>query len=171
MRFFRFCIVLLFLLSLSMPVVAEKPFVFDLSNVVVGARRIPTLQLIAAGKWSDAGDNLGMDSTRIQCYKAFGFCEIAQAFNFNGDAVVNLDDFDILQWNDNELIATDGDKCASTLRVNFKTEQVTISSSTAKSELASLVCTRYKLGTAVLWGPEDVVKDEMNKAKSRQQTH
>jgi hypothetical protein len=167
MRFFRLGIVLLFLLSLSKPDVAEKPFVFDISNVVMGTRRIPTLQLFAAGKWSDAGDNLGMDSTRIACYKAFGFCEIAQAFNFDGRAVVNLDDFDILQWNDNELIATDGDKCASTLRVNFKAERVTISSSTDKGEVASLFCTRYKLGTAVLWGPEDVVKDEMNKANSK----
>jgi hypothetical protein len=167
MRFFRLGVVLLFLISLSMLVMAQKPFVFDNSDVVVGARRIPTLQFIAAGKWSDAGDNLGMDSTRIQCYKAFGFCEIAQAFNFNGNAVVNLDGFDILQWNDNELIATDGDKCASTLRVNFKTELVTISSSTDKGEFASLFCTRYKLGTAVLWTPEDVVKDLMNKAKSK----
>ena len=64
---------------------AEKPFVFDVSNVVIGVHRIPTLLFLAGGKWSDAGDNLGMDSTRILCYKAFGFCEIAQAFNFNGN--------------------------------------------------------------------------------------
>ncbi len=152
---------------MAISVAAQTPFVFDVSNVVVGKQKIPTLWLLTGGKWSDAGDNVGMDSTRIQCYKALGFCEIAQAFNFDGHAIVNLDGFNILQWNNNELIATDGDKCASTLRVNFKTKRVTLSSSTAKGELASLFCTRYKLGIAVLWGPEDITKDAINRAKSK----
>jgi hypothetical protein len=39
--------------ALAIPVAAQKPIIFDVSDVVVGAQRIPTLYLYAEGKWSD----------------------------------------------------------------------------------------------------------------------
>jgi len=40
--------------ALAVPVAAQKPIIFDVSNVVVGAQKIQTLYLYAQGKWSDA---------------------------------------------------------------------------------------------------------------------
>jgi hypothetical protein len=45
--------------ALAIPVAAQKPIIFDVSNVVVGAQKIQTLYLYAQGKWSDAGDHIG----------------------------------------------------------------------------------------------------------------
>jgi len=92
-------------LALAIPVAAQKPVIFDVSNVVMGAQRIPTLWLLAEGKWSDAGDHVGPGSTQIQCYKSLGFCNVANAIEVFGTASVNLGSFDILRWDSNEIIA------------------------------------------------------------------
>jgi hypothetical protein len=83
------------ILVLAIPVVAQKPIIFDVSDVVVGAQKIPTLYLIAEGKWSDAGEHVAANSTWITCYKSLGFCDVANA-NWNGTgASVSTTDFDI----------------------------------------------------------------------------
>src|ERR1035437_2012873 len=68
-----------FVLVLAIPVAAQKPIIFDVSNVVMGAQRIPTLWLFAEGQWSDAGDHIAPDSTQIFCYKSLAFCDVASA--------------------------------------------------------------------------------------------
>jgi hypothetical protein len=61
----------------ALPCAAQKPLIFDVSTVVVGSQRLETLWAFAEGKWSDAGPNVGINSTDIHCYKRFGFCEVA----------------------------------------------------------------------------------------------
>ena len=67
---------------------AQKPVVYDVSNVVVGAQRIPTLALFASGKWSTAGESTGTLSAEIHCYKSLGFCDVADAFTTASSANV-----------------------------------------------------------------------------------
>ena len=118
-----------FVLACAVSASAQKPFVYDVSKVVVEAQKIPTLLLLAAGKWSDAGDSAGTLSTEIHCYKSLGFCEVANTFTIGGgDANVALDSFDILRWDSNEMIAVSStDVCGvvSTIRVNLATKGVT----------------------------------------------
>jgi hypothetical protein len=47
------------LFAVSIPAVAQKPEIFDLSDVAIGTRRINTRWLYTAGKWSDAGQHSG----------------------------------------------------------------------------------------------------------------
>jgi hypothetical protein len=54
-------------------VCSETPADFDVSDVVVGAKRIPTTYLYAAGKWSDADEKESAMSVQIQCYKQLDF--------------------------------------------------------------------------------------------------
>jgi hypothetical protein len=84
-------------LALAIPVAAQTPTIFDVSNVVVGANKIPTLYLFAEGKWSDAGENDGAASTQIFCYKSLGFCEVANAHwsEVGSGANVSLTTFEI----------------------------------------------------------------------------
>src|SRR5258708_5518866 len=63
----------------ALPCVAQQPLIFDVSTVVVGSQRLETLWAFAEGKWSDAGSDVGINSTDIHCYKRFGFCEVATA--------------------------------------------------------------------------------------------
>jgi hypothetical protein len=58
------------LLAVATPLVAQKPTIFDVADVVVGARRIQTVQLYAVGRWADADSHVGALSTEIQCFKA-----------------------------------------------------------------------------------------------------
>jgi hypothetical protein len=158
-----------FVLALAIPVAAQKPIIFDVSNVVMGAQRIPTLWLFAEGKWSDAGDHIGPDSTQIRCYKSFGFCDVANAKADFGDATVSVDSFDILRWDGKEIIAVDSSSICvvNTLRVDLVTKRITLSSSD-KGETKDPFCKGSdKLSTAVLWGVEDTVKDAINKAKAK----
>src|ERR1700730_13119484 len=82
----------------------ETPWIFGTpSEVVVGAQRLETLYTHAIGKWSNV-DNVGIDSTEIECFKRFGFCHEANAHSYDGQAWGNLTTYDILRWHSKELI-------------------------------------------------------------------
>jgi len=159
--------------ALAIPVAAQKPIIFDVSNVVVGAQKIQTLYLFAEGKWSDAGEHIGADSTQIQCYKSLGFCDVANAFETVGEANVDLTAFDILRWDSKEIIAVDSSPICivNTLRVDLITKRITLSSSDKGVTKDPFCKGSDKLSTAVLWGLEDITKDAINRAKSKQQNH
>jgi hypothetical protein len=148
--------------------VAQKPTIFDVSDVVVGTQKIQTRYFYAAGKWSDAGDHIGPLSTEIQCYKSLGFCSVANASAMDGNANVSLDSFDILRWNNLEIIAVDSSPICTvdTIRVDFATKRVTLSSSDKGVTKDPFCKGSDKLPTAVLWGEDEIVKDAINKAKS-----
>jgi len=62
----------------------------------------------------------------------------------------------------------------NTLRVDLVTKRITLSSSdkgVTKGPSAPVCKLFDKVTTAVLWGLEDTVKDEINRAKSKQQNH
>jgi hypothetical protein len=158
---------------LAIPVAAQKPIIFDVSNVVMGAQRTPTLWLFAEGKWSDAGEHVGPGSTEIQCYKSFGFCDVANAFETFGVAGVSLTSFDILRWDSKEIIAVDSSPICTvdTLRADLNTKRITLSSSDKGVTTDPLCKGSEKLSTAVLWNMDDIVKDTINRAKAQQQNH
>src|SRR5664280_533768 len=88
----------LILLLGALPCMAQHPLTFDISTVVIGSQRLETLWAYASGKWSDAGDQVEINSTEIHCYQRFGFCEVANASTSVGLASVSLTTFDILRW-------------------------------------------------------------------------
>jgi hypothetical protein len=51
---------------LSIVASAQKPTIFDVADVVVGASKIETRYFLAIGKWSDSDENLGPYSVEIQ---------------------------------------------------------------------------------------------------------
>ena len=159
--------------ALAVPVAAQKPIIFDVSNVVMGAQKTPTLWLFAEGKWSDADEHIGPGSTQIQCYKSFGFCDVANAFETFGVAGVSLTSFDILRWDSKEIIAVDSSPICivNTLRADLNTKRITLSSSDKGVTTDPLCKGSDKLSTAVLWGMEDIEKDAINRAKAKQQNH
>jgi hypothetical protein len=113
----------------ALPCAGQKPSIFDVSTVVVGSQRLETLYTYAAGKWSDAGPDVGMISTEIHCYKRFGFCEVANASTSpltRGLASVSLTSFDILRWDASEMIAVDSSPICvvNTLRFDFVAKKV-----------------------------------------------
>jgi hypothetical protein len=159
--------------ALAVPVAAQKPIIFDVSNVVVGAQKIQTLYLYAQAKWSDAGDHIGPLSTQIQCYKSLGFCDVANAIETFGEANVDLTAFDILRWDSKEIIAVDSSPIciANTLRIDLITKRVTLSSSDKGVTKDPFCKGSDKLSTAVLWGEGDIVKDAIDRAKAKKQNH
>jgi hypothetical protein len=166
-------------LALAIPVAAQTPTIFDVSNVVVGANKIPTLYLFAEGKWSDAGENDGAASTQIFCYKSLGFCEVANAHwsEVGSGANVSLTTFEIKRWDSNEIIAMEeSPTCISygvvtTLSADLKNKRITLSYSDNGVKKIAFCMASGKHSTAVLWGFEDTVKDAINRAKSKQQNH
>jgi hypothetical protein len=136
---------------------SKPPVIFDVSEVVVGAQRIPTLFAHTAGKWSDARQGTGYLATDIQCFKRLAFCADADAFPVeSGDlggrqANVSLDTYDIVRWDDNELIAVDSTPMCDvrTIRFDFRKKMVSYTS-TLKNEDA--VCKGAKTTTAFLEG-------------------
>src|ERR1039458_1832302 len=155
--------------ALAIPVAAQKPIIFDVSNVVVGAQKIQTLYLYAQGKWSDAGDHIGPLSTQIQCYKSLGFCDVANAIETFGEANVDLTAFDILRWDSKEIIAVDSSPLCivNSLRVDLVIKRITLSPSDKGVTKDPFCKGSDKLPTAVLWGEADVTKDRINRAKSK----
>jgi hypothetical protein len=129
------------LLSGALPCMAQQPLIFDVSTVVIGSQRLETVWAYAEGKWSDAGPDVGINSTDIHCYKRFGFCEIASASSSSKLASVSLVSFDILRWNASEMIAVDSSPIClvNTLRFDFATRRVSISS-TSKGETQARLC-------------------------------
>ncbi len=161
--------------ALATPVAAQKPIIFDVSNVVVGAQKIRTLYLLAEGKWSDAGEHVGPLSTEINCYKSLGFCNVGSAVwdGSFGEAIVSLDDYDILRWDSNEVIAVDSSSpcILIILRVDLVTKRITLGTSDKGVNKDPFCKGTGKRSTAVLWGMEDIVKDAINRAKAKQQNH
>ena len=139
-----------------LPCVAQHPLIFDVGNVVVGSQKIETLWAYMMGKWSDAGDNVGNNSTEIHCYKRFGSCEVASASTFFGLASVSITSFDILRWDTSEMIAVDSSPIClvNTLRFDFAAKKVSLSS-TSKGETRDKFCkdlTPSDTATAFLTG-------------------
>jgi hypothetical protein len=125
----------------ALPCVAQQPLIFDVSTVVVGSQRLETLWVFAEGSWTDAGPDVGINSTDIHCYKRFGFCEVATASSFSRLASVSLSTFDILRWEANEMIAVDNSPTCvvNTLRFDFAAKKVSLSS-TSKGETQYKFC-------------------------------
>jgi hypothetical protein len=150
-------------LILAAPILtAQEPEILNVSSVVVGSQRLETLWAYAVGKWSDAGKDVGTNSTQIQCYKRFGFCEVASAYSMAGQAWVNLDTFDILRWDGREMISVDSSPTCvvNTLRFDFVSRKVSLSS-TSKGETKDRVCKELISATehtAFLIGIEDELK-------------
>lgn len=109
---------------------AQKPMLFNVSRGIVGARRIPTLYFHALGKWSDAGGHVGLLSTEIKCYKAFGFCDVANAHWILSQASVTLRTFEIVRWDNTAIIAVDRAPLCErdTIRAELPKKKVTMSS-------------------------------------------
>ncbi len=129
------------ILLLGVPCMAQHPLTIDVSTVVVGAERLETLWTFTMGKWSDAGDHVGLNSTEIHCYQRFGFCEVADASVISGLASVNLTSFDILRWDASELIAVDSSPICvvNNLRFDFVAKKVSLSSA-LKGETRDKYC-------------------------------
>ena len=151
--------------------VGQTPEMFDVSNVTIGTQKLDTDWLFAVGKWSDAGKEIAVNSTEIRCYKRFGFCEVSSAMVSEGLASVNVDDFDVLRWDADELIAVDSSPIcvANNLRVDFKTKKVSISS-TSKGASDDKFCREVDadpaaLKTAFLTGTKDIVSGMKQRGK------
>ncbi len=139
---------------------AQKPMLFDVSRVLVGAKRIPTLYFLADGRWSDAGDHVGLLSTEIKCYKAFGFCDVANAHWVISQAGVTLRTFEIIRWDNTEIIAVDNSPACvtETLRADLNAKRVSLSSTdTCK--------VTHKIPTAKLLGGEDAFRNHAEHSK------
>lgn len=159
----RLSLAVLTLFAFSVPVLAQTPTIFDVADVVVGAKRIPTRWLFAEGKWSDAGDKVSAVSTVIRCYKELGFCEVANADWDQTGAAVFLTEFDILRWDDSEIIAVDSSPICivNTVRVDLAAKRITLSS-VDKGISGNPFCKGTdKLQTAVLLSVKDVVRKEV----------
>ena len=119
----------------------HAPVVFDVSDVVAGAQRLETKYLFAMGKWSDAGEHVGINSTQIHCYKRFGLCESASTYPLGGDSMVSLDTYDVLRWDAKEIIAVDSSPICivNTLRFDLVTKKIAISSA-SKGETKDRLC-------------------------------
>lgn len=154
------CTMLMLLLSAT-AVVAQKPEILLLSDAAVGSQRLETRYALAQGKWSDAGDAVAMLSTEIHCYKSFGFCEVATAFPTFGRATVGLESFDILRWDDAEMIAVDSSPICvmNNLHFDFVGRKVSLNStSKGTREKLCLAVTSDAEKTAFLTGEEDETK-------------
>jgi hypothetical protein len=153
MVLFRFAYAVSLLVIL--PCMAQQPLIFEVSTVVVGPQRVETLWAFAEGKWSDAGADVGINSTDIHCYKRFGFCEVASASTSSRLASVRLSSFDILRWDTTEMIAVDSSPICvvNTLRFDLAAKKVSISS-TSKGETRDKLCnlTPSMTATAFLTG-------------------
>ena len=148
------------LMAADPPPEAQKPLSFDVSTVTVGSQRLVTVWAYAIGKWSDAGPDVYPNSTEIRCYKRFDFCEVANAESLSKRAFVSVEDFDVLRWDDKELIAVDSSPICvvNTLRFDFVAKKVSLSSA-SKDETRDKLCQNFTpsmTGTAFLTGWEQL---------------
>lgn len=152
-------------IALTIPAVCQKPEIFDIGNATVGPRKLQTLWFHAVGKWSDASVDVAVYSTEIECYKRFGFCNVASAIIQNRQAVINSTTFDILRWDSDEIIAVDSSPICmvNTLRVDVPRKRVTLSSSD-KGDSNNRFCKGTEnLPTAVLLDTNAVLNQKQNK--------
>jgi hypothetical protein len=129
------------LLSATLPCKAQEPLIFDVSTVAVGSQGLETVWAYAVGKWSYAGPDVYPNSTETHCYKRFEFCEVANAESLFKRAFVVVEDFDVLRWDDKEMIAVDSSRpcVVNTLRFDFAAKKVSISS-TSKGGTRYEIC-------------------------------
>jgi hypothetical protein len=161
----------LMLVLAAVPAIGQEPEILDVSDVVAGAQRLETRYAYAVGKWSDAGKDVGTNSTQIHCYKRFGFCEVASAYSMGSQAWVNMDSFDILRWDDKEMLAVDSSPIClvNNLRIDFVTKKVSLSSTSkgeTKDKLCDVVVTDSSK-TAFLTGLKDELKRIDMEAKQK----
>ncbi len=152
----------------------KHPEIFDVSDVVLGARRLPTKYLYAVGAWSDASEMENAMSVQIQCYKVIDFCQVARALIVGqgpGSVGVSLDGFDILRWDERELIAVDTSAICivNTIRADFVARTITLSSAKQGTEMAEKdpFCKNMDLPTAFLVNHEEVLKKITQKASRK----
>ena len=152
----------------------KHPEIFDQSEVVFGAQRLPTRYLYAAGAWSDASEMENALSVQIECYKRIDFCHVARAVVVGegpGSVGVVLDGFDILRWDEREMIAVDSSPICivNTIRADFVEKTLTISSAKKAGKVAeqSPVCKLVDESTAFLVNGDEVVKKIVQKAKQQ----
>jgi hypothetical protein len=128
---------------------AQTPQVLDVSDVVAGTQRLETRYALAIGKWSDAGKDVAILSTEIHCYKKFGFCEVANALPMSGQATVSLSTFDILRWDEREIVAMDNSPICivNMLRFDLAAKKVTLSSSSKGLEAQNKICKNVAAST------------------------
>jgi len=150
------------------------PEIFDVSDVVIGAQRLPTRFLYAAGAWSDATEMENALSVQIECYKRIDLCHIARAVVVGqgpGSVGVVLDGFDILRWDEREMIAIDSSPICvvNTIRADLIAKTITISSAKKGTKLAEKdpFCKNVDQSTAFLVNHEEVTKKIVQKAKQR----
>jgi hypothetical protein len=150
------------------------PEIFDVSDVVMGAQRLPTRYLYAAGAWSDASEMENAFSVQIECYKRVDLCNVAQAVLVGrgpGSVGVTLDGYDILRWDEQEMLAVDSSPICvvNTLRADFVAKTVTISSAKKGTALAEKdpYCKGVDQSTAFLVNHAEVTKKIVQKATQK----
>lgn len=147
----------------------EHPEIFSEPSIVtIGAQHVETVFTWASGKWSDAGKDIGTTSTQIDCYQKFSFCTDAEAYSLSGQAWVNFALFDILRWDNHELIAVDSSPICQVneIRFDFKTKQVSVTES-PKGETKDPFYKGLKGTTAYLGGIDDELR-RLNKEPTKQ---
>jgi hypothetical protein len=152
----------------------KHPEIFDVSDVVIGTHRLPTRYLYAAGAWSDASEMESALSVQIECYKRIDFCNVAGANGYGGgpgSVGVMLDSFDILRWDEQEMIAVDSSPICvvNTIRADFVAKTITISSAKKATKLADKdpFCKVVDQSTASLVNSEEVIQKIAQKAKQK----
>ena len=145
----------------SIPTMAQHPDTLAVSDVVVGPQKLETRYALVIGKWSwNLGSNVSIDSTEIHCYKAFGFCEVATAYTEYKMLWVNLDTFDIVRWDDDEMIAVSSGYCIEeTLRLDFVAKRVSLSEALISEKKSHRSCRKVTVNpTGFLIGLRDEEK-------------
>jgi hypothetical protein len=152
----------------------KHPEIFDVSDVTFGAQRLPTRYLYAAGAWSDASEMENALSVQIECYKRVSHCSVARAIVVGqgpGSVGVALDGFDILRWDESEIIAVDTSAICvvNTIRADLIARTVTISSAKKATESADKgsFCKLTDGSTAFLVNHEEVTKKIVEKVKQK----
>lgn len=148
----------------------QTPEILSVNEVVAGAQRVETLYAHALGRWSDSDVHMAVWSTEIHCYERFGFCEEADAVYIDGQAGATLSTFDILRWDNQELIAVDSSPICvvNTLRFDFAAKKVTLTMA-LKGETKDPFCREVKATTTFLGGGrvKHEAQDEAKKEKSK----
>jgi hypothetical protein len=145
-------IAVVFLTSIA---TAQTPYKFTVAEVAVGSRHIKMLYLYASGKWSVAGPDIAATSTYIHCYEKLWICEDADAYSVGGKASASLTTYDIVHWDNREMIAVDSSPACvvNMLRVDFAAKKVSLSSNAKDTQ--DKACENLTLPpTAFLIGPE-----------------
>jgi hypothetical protein len=150
------------------------PEIFDVSDVVLGAQKLDTTYLYAAGAWSDASEMENALSVQIECFKRIRYCMVAQPLVVGqgpGSVGAMLDGYDILRWDEREMIAVDSSPICSvnTIRADFIAKTITISAAKKATKLADKdpFCKDVNQSTAFLVNNDEVTKKIIQKAKQK----